>query len=203
MAQAAQRTRRRLTERLGLAPDALPAGGNWYPEEQALNLLAELVETARPAECVALGGGLAAAVLARALEVAGCGRVTVLESDPQVVEITAEMLAAAGAAGRAELVEAELAEWDRHTLWYNRWALGRVPPRIDLIFVDGPPHFAGRCPRLPAGPELFPRLSETGVVVLDDSGRARERKALERWAQDFPWLVASPGPGGTAVLRRG
>lgn len=197
------RNKRRLTERLDLAPDALPGNGSWYPEDPVLGLLVDLVEELRPETCVALGGGPAVAVLARALARAGGGRVTALEHDALVVEYTAELLEAAGAADRAEVVEAELAEWDKHTLWYNRWALGRLPGRIDLMFIDGPPHFAGRSPRLPAGPELFVRLAPGAVVVLDDARRAKEKKALERWATDHPDLVASPGPGGCAVLRRG
>lgn len=197
-----QRRRRRVTERLGLPPDAIPNAGGWYPEDKVLELLVELVEELRPAEVVACGGGPAASVLALALERAGEGRVTVLENDPQEVEITAEMLEGLGVRNRAVLVEAELAEWDRHTLWYNRWALGRLPERIELLFVDGPPHFAGRAPRLPAGPELFPRLADRAVVVLDDAGRAKEKKALERWEQDFPDLVRRNAPGGAAVLRR-
>lgn len=196
-----QQRRRKLAERLDIAPDALPGNGSWYPDDQVLGLLLDLVEELRPDTCVACGGGPAVAVLALALARNGGGRVTAVENDPQVIDLTAELLDAVGAS--ASLVEAELAEWDRHTLWYNRWALGRLPERIDLLFIDGPPHFAGRSPRLPAGPELFPRLTGCGVVVLDDAGRAKEKKALQQWEHDFPLLQQSPGPGGSAILRRG
>ena len=199
--------KRKLTERLGWEPDALPGQGGWYPDDPVLGLLVDLVEELCPEHVVACGGGPAVAVLARALAQRGpgtdAGRVWALEHDPQVIEFTAEMLDATGTADRAELVEAELDEWDKHTLWYNRWALGRLPARIDLLFIDGPPHFAGRSPRLPAGPELFPRLAPGGVVVLDDAKRVKEKKALETWEKDFPDLAQSSGPGGTAILRRG
>lgn len=49
--------KRKLTERLGLPADALPGAGSWYPEDQVLSLLVDLVEELRPEHCVACGGG--------------------------------------------------------------------------------------------------------------------------------------------------
>lgn len=193
--------RRKLTERLGLAPDALPGAGAWYPDDKVLELLLDLVAEHRPADAVVCGASVAVVVLALAAEQAGEGRVTVLENDPQVIEITEAKLEELGVRERVRMVEAELTDWDRHTLWYNRWALAHLPEKVDLLFIDGPPHFAGRSPRLPAGPELFPRLAEGAVVVLDDAKRAKEKKALNAWAKDFPGLIRQNGPAGSAILR--
>lgn len=190
---------RALTDRLGLAPDALPDGGNWFPEDVTLILLLDLLE-GRSGEVVCCGAGLAVPVLARAM--AGRGRVTAIESDQRALAMTREMLAAIEA--EATLVHAELTEYDKHNLWYARWALSDLPSRIDVLFIDGPGHFAGRSPRWPAGPELFGRLSEDAVVVLDDGKRVKEKKALQRWAEAYPWLVERPmkRTGGAVVLGR-
>lgn len=193
---------RELTERLGLAPDSLPAAGNWFPDEGVLALLLDIVEARAACEVVVCGAGLSVAVLARACQLAGTGPVTAIESDGKALEVTERLLRAIGA--NARLMKAELTEYDKHNLWYARWTVAALPPRIDLLFLDGPGHFAGRTPRWPAGPELFPRLAPDGVVVLDDARRVKEKKALQRWAEDFPDLKPEKHrrPGGAVMLRR-
>ncbi len=170
-----------------------------YTSEQ---FLAEEIEQNRPNCAVALGSGLGAVVMARAIARSGHGSLTVLDHDVRRLILTNEMLGEIGADAR--LIEAELEEYDSHNLWFPRHRLGRVPDSIDLLFIDGPGHFAGRTPRWPAGPELFPRLSASGVVVLDDGQRVKEKKALQRWAVDFPELeqVKTKLSGGAIVLRR-
>ena len=58
---------RALMRRLGLPGDALPAGGNWYPEDKTLEAALDVVEACRPRRALVLGGGLSAAVLARVM----------------------------------------------------------------------------------------------------------------------------------------
>lgn len=196
--------KRDLTERLGLAPNALPGAGNWYPEEGVLNLLVDLVETRSEAQVVVCGAGLSVAVLARACQLAGTGPVWAIESDDKAVAVTRGLLARIGA--EARVIKAELTQYDQHNLWYARWSVSELPDRIDVLFLDGPGHFAGRTPRWPAGPELFPRLAQDGAVVLDDSRRVKEKKAMQRWAEDFPeWKKKNHKRGGGAALltRRG
>lgn len=191
---------RPLTRRLGLAPNAFPAGGNFYPEEKVLALLADLALMQRPQSAVALGCGPQVVVLAAAMAQYG-GSVWVLESDQRAMDVTRAALARVGLT--ANLIHADLVEYDRHNLWYAVTAVRALPAEIGLLFIDGPGHFAGRMPRWPAGPELFHRLSADGTVVLDDAGRVKEKKALARWADAFPdWLQSRP-IGGAAQLCRG
>lgn len=198
----AGRDRRPLTESLDLAPDALPAGGSFHPEEDVLELLADEVRRARPAQAVALGAGLGAVVIARAQALAGAGRLWVMADDQRAMALTGEMLAAVGAG--AELIAAELEAYDGHNLWYARHLMDRLPDRIDLMFIDGPGHFAGRMPRWPAGPELFGRLAPDGAAVLDDGARVKQKKTLKAWARAFPDLEqrATGTSGGAVILRR-
>ncbi|MEM7742463.1 MAG: class I SAM-dependent methyltransferase [Pseudomonadota bacterium] len=193
---------RTLTDRLGLAPDALPAGGNWYPEENVLELMVDLVEELRPQEIVVCGSGLSVPVLALAAAEHGGGWVTALDDDNRSRVMTEALLGRVGASAR--LLRAELTEYDKHNKWYGRWSLGGLPERIDLLVIDGPGHFAGRCPRWPAGPELFPRLSDGGAILLDDGNRVKEKRALEAWASEFPWLQRQKRrrSGGAVLLRR-
>lgn len=190
----ASKRRRPLTERLGLPADSFPGGGNFYPEEDVLVLLSEKAADCR--EIVICGGGVAVAVAAKATE----GRVTVLETCSRMVRVTERLLAAVG--GHANIIETGLDGYDKHNMWYPRHVLNRVPNQIELLFIDGPGHFAGRMPRWPAGPELFPRLAPSGIVLLDDGRRVKEKKALERWAEDFPQLkqVKTKTSGGAVLL---
>lgn len=192
--------RRSLMRRLGLSDRTLPAGGNWYPEDNTLEAVLDLIEARLPARVLVLGGGLSVAILARALK--GIGELWMVEHDPQVVEVTQNMLQAVEDHAQIHVVEAELQEYDKHNLWYDRHVLGGIPSGIELMFIDGPPHFCGRTPRYPAGPELFRRLSPTGQVVLDKGKRVKEKKALLRWAEEFPHLSQSrlKRGGGAMVL---
>lgn len=196
------RRRRKLAERLQLAPDDLPGGGNFHPEEDVLELLAGEIETRQPQNVVSLGGGLGAVVIARGMALLGRGRLWVIEDDLRRMTLTREMLAQIDA--EATLIDAELDPYDDHNLWYARHLMGRLPEQIDMIFIDGPGHFAGRSPRWPSGPELFPRLTDEGIVILDDGKRVKEKKALQLWGAAFPDLEQrqTKTSGGAVILQR-
>lgn len=174
----------------------LPSGG-FYPEAATLRQIGELARRVRPAVAVALGGGPQAVVLA-AMAGAG-GDVWVLEHDERMRAVTAELLAEADL--RAHLPSVELTGYDRQNQWYDKALVAALPGPIDILVIDGPGHFAGREPRWPAGPELFPCMAYDGIVVLDDAGRAKQGRALKRWASDDPaWSIQHVG--GAAILQR-
>lgn len=192
---------RALTDRLGVSPVDLPAGGNWYPDETVLELMVDLVEEIKPLEVVVCGSGISVPVLALACRLAGRGHVSALEHDDRARVVTASMLFELGLDAR--LHRAELIEYDKHNFWYARWAIAALPESIDLLIIDGPGHFAGRSPRWPAGPELFPSLRDSAAVLLDDGHRVKERKALAAWAREFPlWQPVQHARGGNAVVLR-
>lgn len=193
---------RPVTARLDLAPDSLPMGGNWYPEEPVLALLLDLIEGLEAPRIVCCGAGLGAVIATRAVARRRQGQVWVLEDDPLTMAVTADLLTGAECRDGAKLIEAELADYGKG-LWYAGYALGDLPKEIDLLFIDGPGHFAGPFPRWPAGPELFHRMGDGGIVVLDDARRVKEKKALKRWGESYPWLRRDRKTerGGAAVLR--
>ncbi|MEL7467129.1 MAG: class I SAM-dependent methyltransferase [Pseudomonadota bacterium] len=192
---------RALLRRLDLAPGTLPAGGNWYPEERTLEAVVDLIETEAPSRVLMLNGGLAVAVFARALK--GRGEILVIDHDAQSIRVTAHMLSQVGACAPVRILEAELQDYDKHNMWYDRVLVSELTGTFDLIFIDGPPHFSGRMPRWPAGAELFHRLAPGGIVVLDKARRVKEKKALQRWAEAHPHLSQSrlKRGGGAVVLR--
>lgn len=189
---------RSLMRRIGLADDALPQGGGWYPNDRVLEAALDRIAGHDSPRIAILGGGLAVAVLACGL--GDHGTLWMVEHDPQVIDITFDMLDRTGVRDRVRVIAAELQDYDRHTLWYDRHTLRGLPDGLDLIFIDGPPHFCGRMPRYPAGPELFHKLSPDGSVVLDKASRAKEKKTLTRWAGEFPHLAQQKLNGGAVLL---
>lgn len=198
------RNRNGLLKRLALGGADLPSGGEWSADDDMMNLLAEIVASHRPEVVVSCGAGLPAMVIARALAQNGSGHLTALEHEAREIEDSRRRLDRLGLADFATVVEAPLGEYDDKNAWYERHVLNDVPWGIDLLFVDGPPIFAGRTPREPAGAELFPRLSARGIVVLDDGKRAKEKKTLARWAEAYPEFKQTKlkTERGAVLLRR-
>ena len=197
--------RKSLLIKLDLAPGDLPAAGEWSADDDMLNLLAQIVFALRPEVVVSCGSGLPLLVIARALDLIGSGHVTAIDHDEGAVEDVERRLAGLSLDRRASVHHACLGEYDPHTAWYEREVLTELPGEIDFLFVDGPPIFAGRTPRAPAGPELFPRLTRDGVVLLDDGKRAKEKKTLRIWAETFPHLEQTKlkTERNAVMLRRG
>ena len=74
-----------------------------------------------------------------------------------------------------------------------------------MLVIDGPPESTGPLARYPAGPALFPRLANEGVVFLDDANRYTETEILRRWKMEFPELSQSAAycEKGCGILKRG
>ena len=71
--------------------------------------------------------------------------------------------------------------------WYAQRALPSLPPRIDLLLVDGPPAFEPHIElsRYPALPALAERLAPDATVILDDIDRPGELRILKTWERDY------------------
>ena len=139
----------------------------------------------RVVEC---GSGFSTLVLARLLR-ARAGRLVSLEHDRAWATRVQSELAAAGL---AEIARVALAPLEPHPLalnglhWYAQRALPSLPPRIDLLLVDGPPAFEPHIElsRYPALPALAERLAPDATVILDDVDRPGELRILETWERD-------------------
>lgn len=89
--------------------------------------------------------------------------------------------------------------------WYDRFRVaGTLPETIDLVLVDGPGPCLGRT-REPAMEWVYPRLSRTGLVVLDDGRRDMERLYVKHWQEQYPDLDVKylDTPHGAYLIRKG
>ncbi len=157
---------------------------------------------ARVVEC---GSGESTIAIAELLRRLGTGRVYSLEHHAGWAQVMRERIESEGLGRFAELIEAPLGP---HPLapagcgWYGPEAPERLPERIDLLLVDGPPTFAAGAERqrYPALPALGPRLAPGAWVILDDAAREGEAWVLERWRAETG-LTFEPHAGGIAVAR--
>lgn len=193
--------KRALLDELGLPHDALPHLGSWKADVGFLRHIVREIARLRPAQVVELGAGASTLVAARALALHGGGRLTSFDQHGGFVDATRAWLADHGL--RADLRHAPLTA-DSHD-WPGRWyAMDKLPDRIDLLIIDGPPWSVHPLVR-GAADSLFARLSPSAVVLLDDAARPGERIVAERWRQRWPHIdfrLVQDGTKGTLVGRR-
>jgi predicted O-methyltransferase YrrM len=190
--------KRRLLERLGLPEDALPHLGSWKADIGLLTLLADHILEHKPRLVVEFGTGASTLVIAKAMELAGGGRLISFDQHEDFVEATRKWLADHDleADVRAVPLRSSPAGWPG--LWYDH---GRLPEGIDLIVVDGPPWTIHPLTRGAAG-TLLDNIAPGGTIMLDDAARPGERVIARRWRKahpDFTFRLWKGGSKGTLI----
>jgi predicted O-methyltransferase YrrM len=184
---------------------ALPLLRKWAASPDFLSVVSRYALDRRPRAIVECGSGVSTVVLARCMQLNGAGHVFSLDHDPQFAEQTRRELERHGLGEWATVIDAAIKQHklgDRTWGWYDIRGLPDGP--IDMLVVDGPPMPLGPMIRYPVGPLLFPRLSATAVVALDDADRPDEQKAVARWVEEYPRLRAEKidCEKGCAVLQQ-
>lgn len=191
----------RLLERLDLAPDALPHLGSWKADTGLLHLIVDHIERTRPETVVELGAGASSLVVARALQKHGGGRLISCDQHSGFVEATRSWLGEQGVEAELRATALTAAPLGWPGVWYDH---GPLPPRIDLLLVDGPPWAIHPYVR-GAAESLFDRISVGGAVILDDAARPGERVVARKWRRrwpDFDFRLVSAGTKGTLIGTR-
>ena len=189
-----------LLDRLDLPGDALPYLGSWKADTGLLTLVTDHIFAERPGLVVEFGTGASTLVIARALQMAGGGRLISFDQHEDFVDATRLWLADYGL--KADLRAVPLRPtpgWPG--LWYDH---GPMPDGIDLMLIDGPPWTVHPLTRGGAA-VLFDRIAPGGVVMLDDGARPGERFVARRWRHrhpDFDFRLLDNGTKGTLVGRK-
>lgn len=177
-----RRDKQVLLDRLGLPADALPNLGSWKADVGFLTRIVDHIEAHRPAHVVELGAGASTLVTARALMLNGGGALTSFDQHGDFVEAVRNWLSdhqLSATVEHAPLVPSD-APWPG--LWYD---LHKLPERIDLLLIDGPPWTIHPLVRGSAE-RLFERLAPGGTVMLDDAARPGERIVKAFWQRRWP-----------------
>jgi len=176
--------------------------GGWAADPALMDVLLRLLADRRPDLVVECGSGWSTVLLARCLAELGRGRLIAFEHDERFAEQSRALLSPYEAGERVRVVHAPLAERDvdgERRLWYGpqvEAALDDDPSGslIGVLLVDGPPGGAAARSRYPVVPVLRSRLSDDGVILLDDGYREDEAWAAREWGRSLgvePRFVAS------------
>lgn len=184
--------------------------GGWAADPVLADELVRALCRRRPARVVECGSGWTTVLTAACLEVLGTGEVVALEHEQGYARRTRELVAACGAADRAEVLLAPLERQDldgEQRPWYARDAVQAIEGPVDLLLVDGPPGFLASEIRYPAVPLLRDRLADGCLVVLDDGYRSDEARIARAWGRELGvepvleasragfWMLDRGGPG--------
>lgn len=192
-----------LMQHLDWPDGVLSLGGDWRTSPRVLLALAREMKARPPHLVVQCGSGLMTLVAARMLQRTSRGLLHCLEHDGGALEDVEAALEHCGLASLVKIVEAPLEEYGRMSNWYDLDRVADLPSGADLLLLSGPPHFAGQNPAYPAGKELFPCLAPGAKILFDKANRAKEKRALKRWAREMPeWQQAPAGQTGATWLSR-
>jgi predicted O-methyltransferase YrrM len=187
-----------LLDRLRLPHDSLPNLGSWKADVGLLRMIVDHIIEHRPQVMVEFGTGASTLVAARALQMAGGGRLTSFDQHGDFVEATRQWLAEYGLQVDLRAAALGLSPGGWPGLWYRP---GKLPNRIDFMLVDGPPWTIHPLTR-GAADSLFDRIPIGGTVMLDDGARPGERIVARRWRKRWPgfeFKLVNSGTKGTLV----
>lgn len=198
-----------LKEVLGIK-GPLPWTRGWVASPDLLLFLHEIIRQHKPNIVVELGSGVSTLVIADALRTVGSGRVISIDHLEQYGKQTREYLAREGLLSVAEVRIAPLVilegmddkTGDGQRYWYDQQVFADLEG-IDLLVVDGPPGNTCKWARYPAVPQLYNRLSDRCIVLLDDANRKEEKELAEAWEREFGLekIVHKDFEKGLAVLQ--
>lgn len=164
----------------------LPPMRGWAGSPDFLLAAAQEVLASRPATVVECGSGVSTVVLARCVQLNGRGHLYSLEHEAEFAAKTRALLERHRLAEWANVIDAPLQTAQTASPWYSLDKLPADLPPINMLVVDGPPAGLAPLARLPAVPQLMPRMAPAAAVFIDDANRDAEREIVRRWRSEFP-----------------
>ncbi len=179
---------RKLIELQPLIGDTFLPIGPWALAPGDLIRLVSTIQYERYESIVECGTGVSTIAIGRLLRQSGRGHLYSLEEDKAWHDVMATALSNEGLGDFVTLLHAPLEDYpDADAQWYSREQVAYIQARtqhIDLVLVDGPKSESTYA-RYQALPVFYSQLSQTSLIVLDDSRRPNERAVLDRWNRRF------------------
>ena len=185
---------------------SLPYMTGWAATPELALLVHEEIKENKPGQILELGSGISTIVASYSLQQNGKGSIMSLDHDEAYANKTRADLKKHGTENFADvrfapLISYELdgSKWD----WYNLDSQP-IPPKVDLLLVDGPPVKTNNHARYPALPLLADKLSDNAVIIIHDAYRKSEREILDKWKKQFPEfsIERHRTEKGIAILRK-
>jgi predicted O-methyltransferase YrrM len=184
----------------------LPKMRNWAISPDFAELLLREILIRKPQVIVEFGSGLSTLITGYALEMNRQGKLTSFEHDMFYGEKTIQNLILHGLEEFVDVISAPISDVainNRDVKWYSIDEI-KVPEKIDILVVDGPPAKTDREARYPALPYLIDRLAEDVIVIMDDGIRQEEKEICRRWLEEYPEFESEyvETEKGAFILRR-
>ncbi|WP_304298667.1 class I SAM-dependent methyltransferase [Chromatium okenii] len=165
--------------------EALPPMRGWAGSPDFLLVVANEILTRKPQTIMECSSGVSTVVIARCLQMNGCGHVYSLEHDINYANKTRQLLVKYDLSEWSTVLDAPLETKHTETPWYSESMIPNNLSPIDILIIDGPPAQTAHLARFPALPRLQPRLSKNALIILDDAHRDDELEIVNRWKNLF------------------
>jgi predicted O-methyltransferase YrrM len=172
----------------------LPPMRSWAISPDFALLLVRLISERKPRRIVEFGGGTSTLVCAYCIRQLGVGEILSVDHDAYFADQTRRELQRHGL---SRWVDVRLAPLEAATYlddkgerieWYADEVVSALPGDIDLVVIDGPPAEQKPFARYPALPAIADRLTQGGLLILDDADRPGEQAVIDRWRQEFAYI---------------
>jgi predicted O-methyltransferase YrrM len=180
--------------------------GEWVITHDIGRVLASAVTVPRCKNVLEFEVGSSSLVLATALSVAGGGKLTSVEQNPQwCIEKWALVKQKENVDSHMIVAQPRLSIGKIGVYYAFKDAREAIAERgpYDMVVIDSPQYFYGRDGAIPI---VYNHLVPNARIILDDAGRGGERWAIFRWLKTYPGLSLDLyddkfGGKGLAVLR--
>lgn len=169
-----------------MATEELDLGSGWRLGENAYAAILDDLRAIGARNIVEFGSGASTLRLSRDLPNA---HILSIEGDWGYCERTRRDLERLGGSADVELVHRPIC-WQRHGLGlFRTYALGRFPPDVDAVLIDGPP-LSTRRGREACLYQVFPSCHSGTRFYLDDFCRDAEQRIVANWLRAYPDSLA-------------
>jgi predicted O-methyltransferase YrrM len=149
-------------------------------------------------------------VLAANIKKLGRGHVYSLEHDPAYSAKTRELIRSHNLEEWSTVIDAPLKpmsinDWAGEWYDFSRLENNLNNTHIDMLVVDGPPHFTAPLARYPALPVFATSMSPGSHVLMDDANRTGEQEIIRRWGSEYASFTLVDGltaEKGIVVLKK-
>ena len=169
----------------------MPIFRGWAISPDIAKIIAELIFETKPQIVVSLGSGVSDLVVGYSLQKNDKGMLYSIEHDTKYSEKTRSTVSDHNL---EDFVQVETAELKTYTIdnkewkWYG-YDLAKLPGKIDMLIIDGPPGSTQNLARYPALPLLYKYLAKGCIIILDDAIREEEKEIMKMWASSYKDLV--------------
>jgi len=159
--------------------ETISAPGGWAASADVLLFISQEIEFRKPKVIMEFGSGLSTLVMAYAVKDSD-SRIYSIDHSSEYADMTQAALDRHGMSENVTIFRVDLEKITSDQILDNMNKLESMPcdVEVDFVFIDGPPCNAEPLARRAALQYSWSKLSENGVVVMDDADRSGEQRIV-------------------------